>query len=126
MLAITVLTGCSASTEETATPTSTSTQATIPSDGVTLRSLGFSHGPNTQFSIPQGSVLTTRIDQANVVTLVFAEPSGQTLRDYFVRALPDAGFTIDSVADDALVFSGHGWNGSFITGSPSAVSLRIQ
>ncbi|WP_036920471.1 hypothetical protein [Propionicicella superfundia] len=120
--------GCSAGTAGETTPASpgASVAVTIPSDGITLRALGFSNGPGTAFSIPHGSVLTSRIDQENVVTMVFAEPSGETLRAYLVRALPAAGFTIAATADDALTFAGHGWSGSFVGGAESAVTLRRQ
>lgn len=99
---------------------------TIPSDGITLLALGFMHGPSAEFSIPQGSVLTRRVDQENVVTLVFAEPSGAVLQSYFVKALPSAAFSIEASADTALTFRGHGWSGSFIAGTESAVTLRRE
>lgn len=100
--------------------------ATIPADGIDLRALGFLNGPRTQFSIPRDSVLTMRIDQENVVTMIFADPSGEALRAYFVRALPAAGFTIDGTSVDALTFTGNGWSGSFVAGKESAVTLRRQ
>jgi hypothetical protein len=118
--------GCGAGAAGEARPTSTVpvASATIPADGIDLRGLGFLNGPKTQFSIPRDSVLTMRIDQENVVTMIFAEPSGESLREYFVRVLPAAGFTIEGTAADALTFSGHGWSGSFVTGTESAVTLR--
>lgn len=120
--------GCSAGAAGEASPTSTApvASATIPADGIDLRALGFLNGPGAQFSIPRDSVLTMRIDQENVVTMIFADPSGEALRAYFVRALPEAGFTIDGTAADALTFTGHGWSGSFVTGKESAVTLRRQ
>lgn len=116
--------GCSAGTT---TPSPTVTQSvapSIPADGVTLKALGFQHGPLETFSIPTTSVLVTRIDQINVVTLIFDRPDSAELMQYFATALPAAGFTITAQADDALTFEDAGWTGSFITGDQSAVTLR--
>ncbi len=126
--AVAVLGGCSVPVAGSS-PTSTQTASvpvtpTIPSDGVSLRALGFVNGPSTAFSIPQGSVLTTRIDHDDVVTLVFAAPAGSELEAYFTDALPKAGFTIKSSANDAITFTGYGWDGSFVAAEESGVTLR--
>ena len=66
-------------------------------------------------------------DQPNVVTLVLARPSPQTVEDYLRATLPEEGFTIDarSVGGGAMTFAGNGWTGGFTaTGSTSAIVLR--
>lgn len=104
-------------------PTGSPTTATR---GLTLRQLGFSNGPE-EFSLPTDLVLATRVDQPNVVTLVLARPSPETVEDYLRATLPGSGFTIDARADtgQAMTFVGHGWTGAFTgTGSTTAIVLR--
>lgn len=113
-------------------------QASIPSDGVTLATLGFTHGPLQTFSIPRPAYVTATSDQASLVTLVIAAPSPSAVYVFLTSALPAAGFTISaqrangaspgsdsSTATPAMSFTGHGWSGNFTgDGSTSAVTLR--
>ena len=108
----------------TAPPTAA---ASIPVDGVTLRSLGYLNGPAEQFTLPRTAVLQAAVDQTNNVTAVLAAPRPAEVADYLRRALPATGFTVtaDQPDVDTLTFVGHGWSGSFTaTGGTSAVLLR--
>jgi hypothetical protein len=109
-------------------PASTSAgPVSIPPDGATLRSFGYTFGPVEQLSLPRSAVITAAVDQANNVTAVLSAPSAGEVASYLRRALPAAGFTIteDDPAALTLTFSGHGWRGSF-TGNErtSAILLR--
>lgn len=103
------------------TPVSSPTVET----GLTLQQLGFGNGQ--RILLPADAVITTKVDQPNVVTVVLSAPSPQSVEDYLRATLPDAGFTIDarSLAEGALTFQGHGWTGGFTgTGATSAIVLR--
>lgn len=92
--------------------------------GESLRTLGFTHGPDA-FTVPVGTVLTTSADQSQQVTLVISSPAPADVSAYLLRALPQTGFTIGRQQADAIEFSGHGWTGSFVaTGAVSAVTLQ--
>ncbi len=118
-----------APTSQSPAPTSpepTSQTPTASLSGITLRQLGFRNGPE-QFSLPSDLVLATSVDQPNVVTVVLARPSPQTVEDYLRATLPTSGFTIDARAEagQALTFAGHGWTGAFTgTGTTTAIVLR--
>ncbi len=106
-------------------PGTPSPSATVA--GVTLRQLGFTNGPLDEFSLPSDLVVTTAVDQPNVVTIVLARPSPETVEDYLRATLPNQGFAIDARADagKAMTFEGHGWTGAFTgTGATSAIVLR--
>lgn len=135
--AATALTACGSATEP-AEPSQTPTQSTTASPtpppspsatietGLTLQQLGFENGP-TGFTLPPESVITTKVDQPNVVTVVLSRPGPQTVEDYLRSTLPDEGFTIDarSTANGALTFKGNGWTGGFTgTTVSSAIVLR--
>ena len=111
-------------------PPSAATQlVTIPADGVSLQTLGYLNGPVQQFSLPRTSVLTAAVDQANNVTAVLSSPPPAEVAAYLRRSLPMAGFTLvkDDPAALAMIFTGHGWTGSFTgNGTASAVLLRPQ
>lgn len=114
----------------TGSPSPSATPSASPTAspaGITLAQLGFRNGPREEFSLPSDLVLTTSVDQPNVVTLVLARPSPQTVEDYLRAALPRSGFTIDARAQpgEALTFAGHGWTGAFTgTGTTTAIVLR--
>jgi hypothetical protein len=100
---------------------------TASMSGLTLRQLGFENGPLDEFSLPSDLVVSTAVDQPNVVTIVLAGPSPQTVEDHLRATLPNEGFTIDARADagEALTFEGNGWTGGFTgTGATSAIVLR--
>jgi hypothetical protein len=101
----------------------------IPSDGITLATLGYLHGPLEQFSLPRTAVITTKVDQPNNVTAVVSSPPAREVGAYLRRALPAAGFVItaDRPAANTMTFAGHGWSGSFTSDAgASAVLLRPQ
>lgn len=140
VLAAALLTGCGAGPEPadpTPTPSATSAPPTATSappttasptveTGLTLQQLGFDNGP-ANFSLPPDSVISTKVDQPNVVTVVLSSPGPETVEDYLRATLPDAGFRIDarSSAEGALTFKGEDWTGGFTgTGATSAIVLR--
>lgn len=97
---------------------------TIPSDGVSLRTLGFSNGP-AEFSLPVGTVLSTSADQIQQVTAVISSPAPAEVSQYLLQVLPTTGFTVGRNQTDAIEFTGYGWTGSFVaTGGLSAVTLQ--
>lgn len=103
------------------------TAGPVPSDGVSLRSLGYVNGPAQEFSLPRAAVLQAAVDQANNVTAVLAQPPPVDVAGYLRRTLPATGFTVtaDDPAALTLTFTGHGWAGSFTAGeATSAVLLR--
>lgn len=120
-------------------PTASATPS-IPADGVTLTTLGFTHGPLQTFSVPQPAYLTASSDQAVLVTLVLAAPTPAQVYDYLLRSLPAAGYTVtgrapggastgpgstSTTATPALSFTGHGWTGDFTgAGTTSVITLR--
>lgn len=115
-------------------PTTTSPPAStpagsvsIPADGATLQSFGYTFGPIEQFSLPRSSVISAAVDQANNVTAVLSVPPAGEVAAYLRRALPAAGFTIaeDDPGAMTLTFTGHGWRGSF-TGNSSASALLLR
>ena len=132
------LTACGAATEPgqptpaaqpstpAASPSPTPTDSPSVQRGLTLRQLGFQNGP-AEFSVPSDAIISTSVDQPNVVTIVLARPSPQTVEDYLRATLPEEGFTIDAtaVAGSAMEFEGNGWRGGFTgTAATSAIVLR--
>ncbi len=123
----------------TGSATGTATPS-IPADGVTLTTLGFTHGPLPFFSVPQPAYLTASSDQASLVTLVLAAPTPGEVYAYLLTSLPAAGFTItgheaggagatpgatSTTATPALSFTGHGWTGNLTgAGTTSVITLR--
>ncbi|WP_152363168.1 hypothetical protein [Microlunatus speluncae] len=106
-------------------PASPTASPSIPLDGVSLKALGFEHGPVDRLSLPRGLSLTTSADQPSAVTLVISRPAAAELADYLRRTLPPAGFKIDSDLGETFTFTGFGWTGSFTgSGSSSALVLR--
>lgn len=108
------------------TPTTGSSPSATES-GLTLRQLGFENGPLDEFSLPSDLVISTSVDQPNVVTLILARPSPQTVEDYLRATLPGNGFTIDARpgARQAMTFEGHRWTGGYTgSGTTTAIVLR--
>jgi hypothetical protein len=99
----------------------------VPSDGVTLQSLGFAHGPRSAFSVPASALVTVRVDRVDAVTLVLASPAPLAVAAYLRRALPGAGFvvTADDTDGAAMTFHGHGWSGDF-TGSAQVAAVVLR
>jgi hypothetical protein len=141
VLAGALLAGCAAGVGSTHGPSespsaapsassATASPGTAPSvvaGGISLRLLGFDHGPIDAFSVPAASVVVVRVDQPNAVTVVMSEPSPAEIAAYYQRALPAAGFTItaDDPATHTLTFAGHGWTGAVTgEGDTTAAALR--
>lgn len=109
------------------TPSPTTSVSGTPTDGRTLRSLGFTNGPVDQFSLPLSSVVSAMVDQDNNVTLVLTHPPADDVAGHLRRTLPDSGFTItdDDPATLAMTFMGFGWTGSF-TGNAKAAAVLLR
>jgi len=117
----------SSSSAPSVSPSPEAPSPTATLTGVTLRQLGFANGPLDEFSLPSDLVVSTAVDQPNVVTIVLARPSPETVEDYLRATLPNEGFAIDARADagKAMTFEGNGWTGAFTgTGATSAIVLR--
>src|SRR6478672_6508257 len=83
-----LLVGCGAGTEPSPSPSPTagpsaspdssaasiSPTPSVPSDGISLRLLGFENGPLDAFSIPRHAAVTDHVDQPNAVTVVMSSP----------------------------------------------------
>lgn len=118
------LTGCGAAPIEP--PVTPQPSVSVPAGGISLRELGFRHGP-AGLSVPATAEISERIDQGNNVTLVFTEPAGEELLEYFRNALPELGFTIDEDANGSMLFHSEAWQGAFTsTDEVSALSLRTD
>jgi uncharacterized lipoprotein YajG len=99
----------------------------IPSDGVSLATLGYLNGPIRQFSLPRAAVIRAKVDQPNNVTVVLSSPSAAEMSSYLRRALPATGFmiTADNSATNTMTFTGHGWSGSY-TGDERASAVLLR
>lgn len=82
--------------------------------GQTLAGMGFRNGPRN-FTVPDDLVLTDRVDQTNVVTLVMDGGQGHRVHDYLLAELPGQGWRIEASSEDSIVFSTDGWEGAFTT-----------
>ena len=132
-LALTVLlalAGCSAGTPLPAASSpapSAEPSVVAPADGVSLAALGLTHGPVSRVFLPATVQASTRVDQANNVTLVIQRPAADELAGYLRRTLPASGFTVtaDNPATTTLTFAGFGWTGTF-TGDAAASALLLR
>ncbi len=108
-------------TDRSASPTSTA----LPAGAVSLTGLGFRNGPTGEVFVPESAEISYRVDQPNVVTLIFAQPSGPKLVDFYSTSLPARGFTVTGASADSLTFTRPGWEGSFTsTDEVSGLTLR--
>lgn len=113
-LALAGVTGCSAAPPpEPSGTTAVAPSANAQDGGVTLDELGWTNGPAGQVSLPERVQVTQRIDQPNVITAVLTAPDAATTADWLTRTLPDGGFTVTDHNESAVLFTGHGWSGSF-------------
>ncbi len=95
-----------------------------PEGGVLLSSLGYSFAP-VGFSVPEGAVITERVDQNNTVVAVLTAPSGVEVASYLRETLPDQGWEITADDNDSLLFERGQEYGAFtVTGEYAALSLR--
>lgn len=129
-----LLAGCGAAdvsdpgpSRSTSASASATAEPSIPTDGLTLRELGFTNGPVDAFSVPASSLITDKVDQPNAVTVVMSAPDTPTLAAYYRTALPAAGFTVtaDDRANGTMTFAGHGWTG-VLTGSDTASAVALR
>lgn len=111
----------------TASPTAGSpgTEAGVPDAAQSLTELGFEHAPPLQVWVPAGAVIAQRIDQPNVVTIVFSRPAGPELAAFYRTTLPLGGWSVSADANDSLVFGTQGWDGAF-TASAQVSGLTLR
>lgn len=119
-----LLAGCSAAPAPEPTPTSGSAAASAR-PGVTLRSLGLTHGPVDDVTLPSSVSVLERIDQENVITLVLAPDDGLPSAEHLVATLPAAGFEVTASVPGSLTFTGPEWDGAFTT-SPEVSGLTLR
>lgn len=126
LLALLVLTGCSAAPLPQPEPSPLVSISAAPEDGVLLSALGFEHAP-AGLSIPRGSIVAERTDNANNITVVFSSPTGVEIASYLRRSLPELGFVITADKDNSLLFEGGPYQGAFTASGPlSALTLRTD
>lgn len=117
--------GCAATPPVTPRPTASPAAVPVPDGGVSLAQLGFKNPPATSISVPSSALVTSRVDQENVLTATFIQPSAADLAGWLRTHLPEAGFRITADRGDSLVFTGPGWNGAFTAqGGVSALTVR--
>lgn len=110
---------------EIAQRVATATSTALPQGAVSLATLGFVNGPKADVFVPDGAEISYRIDQPNVVTMIFSAPSGGELVAFYSASLPARGFVVTGSSEDSLTFTRPGWEGSFTsTAEVSGFTLR--
>lgn len=123
VLAAVLLAGCGAAEPQMVPATQAGSAASVPTDG---EAVDLEFAPEG-FSMPSGAVLVEQIDQVNNVTLMFTEPDGAAVLDYYRRALPAMGFTITADANGALTFENAEWQGAATTADDvAAITMRTD
>lgn len=118
-----LLTGCAGAEPAMDVATSGPEVAVVPDDGVARELFYAPKG----FSVPQDAKIVEEIDQKNNITLVFSEPAGEAVVEYYREALPGIGMEITADADDALQFENDEWQGSVVGGEEvSAITMRTD
>lgn len=125
-LTLVLLAGCSAAPEPQPDPVPTPGPAAASArPGVTLRSLGLTHGPVDAVTLPPSVSVLERIDQENVITLVLAPDDGLPAAEHLVATLPAAGFQVTGSVPGSLTFTSPQWDGAFTT-SPEVSGLTLR
>lgn len=125
MAAVALTAGCSAAPQASVSTPGPTASISVPSDAVTLADLLLNHGP-TDFLLPKGTAVTSRIDQPNVVTLTFDSSRRKPLAGWLATRLP-GGWQIDANANDSLLFHSAAWQGAFTCSTTEcALTLRKQ
>lgn len=126
-LTLVLLAGCSAAPEPQPdpVPTTPGPAAASARPGVTLRSLGLTHGPVDAVTLPPSVSVLERIDQENVITLVLAPDDGLPAAEHLVATLPAAGFQVTGSVPGSLTFTSPQWDGAFTT-SPEVSGLTLR
>ncbi len=126
LVAVMLLSACSAAPVETPDATPELTSSAVPADGTTLNDLGFVNAP-AGLSIPNGALISDRVDSPNNITVVMTSPDGLTVVEFLRRHLPELGFTISGDDQNSLIFEGGGYQGAFTTSAGySALTLRTD
>lgn len=122
--AVASISGCASAELPTSAAPSPTAPITRPADSQSLRSLGVRNGP-ADFYVPDDVVVVIRIDQPNVVTLVFREPTADELVSFFVANVEQLGFELVSHTDETVLFRNAGYDGAFASGGGEAgLTLR--
>lgn len=117
--------GCGAAAPEAAEPSPSQPVAvSVPADGVSLSSLGYSFAPEG-FSVPASARIGERVDQENTVVAVFTAPGGADIAAYLRENLPGQGWSITADGQNSLLFERGEEHGAFtVTGDLAALSIR--
>lgn len=130
--------GCTAAVADSTVPASTApastasasaevaipTRSARPADSLGLAAYGLIHGP-AAFGLPAGLLVEERVDQPNVVTLIFTPDSAATLAGWLTTHLEGMGYRVDASSHDSVVFTGSGWSGAF-TGDSQIAGLTLR
>ncbi|GAB3624110.1 hypothetical protein GCM10027418_21940 [Mariniluteicoccus endophyticus] len=93
----------------------------------TLAELGFVNGPS-EFALPASTRLVQRVDQPNVVTLVFAAPAADVLGPWVAERALEGRWQVVVEGDGSLVVrraaGGATWEGAYASGPTPALTFR--
>ncbi|MDO5683253.1 MAG: hypothetical protein Q4G46_10550 [Propionibacteriaceae bacterium] len=106
-------------------PTPSMSAVAVPPGGVSLRELGFEHGPAALITIPESTRLGLRVDQPNMVTMTFLAPDGLVIGSWLGEHLADGGFRVTAESAEGLIFEGYAWSGAF-TAHPDGSALTLR
>lgn len=105
--------------------TGSPTEDGVPAGGVSLRQLGFQHGPDGMITVPEDIRIALRVDQPNMVTVTFSAPEGRVIGEWLSVHLRDGGYRVTAESADGVVFEGYAWSGAFtVHPAGSALTLR--
>ncbi|SDD83526.1 hypothetical protein [Auraticoccus monumenti] len=126
LLSVVLLAACSAAPPPDPAPVPSPTAAAESvRPGVTLRSLGLTHGPVDDVTLPASVSVLERIDQENVITLLLAPEDGLPSAEHLAATLPGAGFEVTASVPGSLTFTSPEWDGAFTT-SPEVSGLTLR
>ena len=107
-------------------PPTPSPSPKIPATGKLLADFGIKHGP-PGFSLPKQVVPKRVIDQDNVVTVIMSVTDGQATMEYLQKQLFGAGYEIQGISHDSILFYTTNWQGALTIGLDEAgLTLRKQ
>jgi len=98
-----------------------------PSGTATLATLGWQNGPADRVLLPAGVTITSRVDQANVITAVGSPSMTDSVLATLTDTLPSYGWTITASGGGSLVFSDPRYDGAFTSDSSLwALTIRVK
>ena len=90
-----------------------------------MAALGWTHRPAERVFLPEGVVITTRVDQPNVITAIGDASMADAVLKTLTDTLPRYGWTITASGGGSLVFSDAHDAGAF-TSDPAVWALTVR